>query len=579
MSTIATNVKWGDRNPDIYFDFSYEKKREGSAQYYNISVSCHPVTGSSYFGYPIYLEIFLDGTKKATYTLKNASPNRWESAITYSTGWLMVENKTSGTTALKIRIYTGSGATRESTYGYNLAVDPSASAISCTTANIGSNPIITIGSASSSFTHTIEYWFGTLKGTIATKTTATSITSWTIPESFYTQIPNNKIGEGKLICTTYSGSTPVGESTTCKLLVTTDETVCKPTVSGTVIDINPTTFAVTGDPHILVKFCSTAHCVINVTLNKNAGSVLAKTISNTAIAEADKSLIIPNVETGVFDFYAKDSREYYNTDKVIKTLIPYVKLSNDAEIQRSDPTSGNATLRIKGNYFNGNFGASANTLEVKYRQGNSGEYTIVTPTITNNEYSANVSLTELDYTKSFSYEVVVTDKLNSVTKKLTLQKGIPIFDWGENDFNFNVPVTINNVPIADFVIAQSPMASIVEAQDAVADFIVSKGSTDGWTWRKWNSGIAECWRYYQHTPTATGDQAFSVNYPFSFVTNDYPIVTTTLGMNGTLATSALACDAVGNLPNRETKCNIFLRGITSKAYMIAVHIHVLGRWK
>lgn len=576
MTTIASNVLWGS-GPKVYFDFSYEKKREGSAQYYNISVSCDALTGTHYFGYPIYLEIFLDGTKKATKTLKNASPNQWSSAIAYSTGWLEVSNKTSGTTALKIRVYSGSGSTRDTTYGYSLAVDPSASQISCTTTNIGSKPTITISSASSSFTHTVEYWFGTLKGTIVTKTPATSITSWTIPEEFYTQIPDAKIGEGKLICTTYSGGTPVGDPTECKMLVTTDETICKPTVDGAVIDINPITIDVTGDPHILVKFCSTAFCVINVTLNKNAGSVLSKTISNIAVA--DKSLTIPNVETGTFDFYAKDSRTYFNTDKVVKTLIPYVKLTNDAEIQRTAPTSGNATLWIRGNYFNGNFGASDNTLEVKYRQGDSGEYTIVTPTIADNEYSAIVSLTDLDYTKSFSYEVVVSDKLSSVTKKLTLQKGIPIFDWGENDFNFNVPVTISGVPIADFVMSQGSMAAVIEAQGSMADFVVEQGSSDGWAYRKWNSGIAECWRYYQYLPTATGDQAFSVSYPFSFVSGDYPIVTTTLGMNGTLANSALACDAVGNLPNRETACNLFLRGITSKSYMIAVHIHVLGRWR
>jgi hypothetical protein len=26
-----------------------------------------------------------------------------------------------------------------------------------------------------------------------------------------------------------------------------------------------------------------------------------------------------------------------------------------------------------------------------------------------------------------------------------------------------------------------------------ADYIVSQGITDGWIWRKWNSGVAECW--------------------------------------------------------------------------------------
>ena len=116
MATIATDVKWGS-SPNIYFDFSYEKKREGSTQYYRITVSCDPITGSSYFGYPIYVQIYLDGKSKATHTLKAASPNRWTSAISHTTGWLSV-SKTSGTTALAIRIYSGSGSSRDTTYNY-----------------------------------------------------------------------------------------------------------------------------------------------------------------------------------------------------------------------------------------------------------------------------------------------------------------------------------------------------------------------------------------------------------------------------------------------------------------------------
>ena len=31
------------------------------------------------------------------------------------------------------------------------------------------------------------------------------------------------------------------------------------------------------------------------------------------------------------------------------------------------------------------------------------------------------------------------------------------------------------------------------------DFVVSEGETDGWSWRKWESGIAECWGRFSHT--------------------------------------------------------------------------------
>ena len=335
---------------------------------------------------------------------------------------------------------------------------PRASSISCTTANVESKPTISISRASASFTHTITYHFGTLTGTITTKTTATSITSWAIPASFYGQIPNAKTGRGTLTCTTYSGNTAIGTST-CDLDVTTDETKCKPTVSGTVVDTNTATIALTGDKNILVRYCSTALCTIAATLNKSAGSIMAKTINNVAVS--GNTLTIANVETGVFDFWAKDSREYPGTDKEVKTLVLYEKLTNNAIVQRTDPTSGNATLTLEGNYFSGSFGAASNALTVKYRQG-SGAYVTVTPSISGNKYTATVPLTGLDYTQTFSFEVVVSDKISSVTKKLTLQKGIPVFDWGEDDFAFNVPVKIDGtLTIGGQTITEAQLARLL----------------------------------------------------------------------------------------------------------------------
>lgn len=447
LTTIATDVRWTSNNPPIYFDFSYEKKREGSTQYYSITVDCNPVTGDRFFGYPIYLEIYLDGSCLTGFTLKNASPSRWSSSIIATTGWLSVNNKTSGTTALSIRLYSGLGSDRDATYNYSLAIDPAASTISCTPANIESKPTITISRASSNFTHTVTYKFGSLTGTIATKTTATSITSWTIPADFYAQIPNAKTGEGTLTCTTYSGNTQIGSPTTCKLSVTTDETKCKPTVSGTVVDKNAKTIAVTGSSNVLVKFCSTALCTMNVALNKNAGSIKAKTINNTAID--GNTLEIPNVETGTFDFYAKDSREYFNTDKVTDpevTLIPYIQLTSNVTAQRTDPTSGATTLSISGNYFNGNFGKEDNSLYITYNYG-LGDVE-VEPVIKGNTYSVKVELS-LDYRQAFTIEVMVKDRLNTVVKTVNVGKGIPVFDWGEDDFSFNVPVTINGVNILE----------------------------------------------------------------------------------------------------------------------------------
>lgn len=65
--------------------------------------------------------------------------------------------------------------------------------------------------ASSAFTHTVKYEFGSLSGTIATGV-ATS-TSWTLPLVLANQIPNSVTGTGKIIVDTYNGSTKIGTKT------------------------------------------------------------------------------------------------------------------------------------------------------------------------------------------------------------------------------------------------------------------------------------------------------------------------------------------------------------------------------
>ena len=64
----------------------------------------------------------------------------------------------------------------------------------------------------------------------------------------------------------------------------------------------------------------------------------------------------------------------------------------------------------------------------------------LSPTISNNTYTASADLTGLDYQNQYNISVSVVDKLSSVTKTVTVKKGIPVFDWGESDFAFHVPV-------------------------------------------------------------------------------------------------------------------------------------------
>ena len=94
---------------------------------------------------------------------------------------------------------------------------------------MGSATTISITRASSSFTHTLSYSFGSTSGTIATKTTSTSV-SWTPALTLANQIPNALTGTCTITCETYNGSTKIG-SKTCTLTLTVPSSV-KPTITS-----------------------------------------------------------------------------------------------------------------------------------------------------------------------------------------------------------------------------------------------------------------------------------------------------------------------------------------------------------
>ena len=340
--------------------------------------------------------------------------------------------------------YSGVGwiGTKSGSGSGTLSTIPRTSSVSSTNANIGEKITITINRASSSFTHTLTYVFNSLTGTIATKTSSTSI-SWTLPTSFYAQIPNSKSSWGRVICDTYSGSTKIGSSE-CRFDVYVKESTKRPSISPSVVDTNETTKALTGDNNKLVKYYSTA------TFDATGSAKNSATVKSINVTYNGKTATKSNVNSwnakysnclsGTYTFGVVDSRGYSNSVTVTKTLIDYVKITCSMDI--SNPTAaGDCTLTISGNYFNGSFGATNNSLTVQYKF-NGGDWTNATASLNGNAYNATVNLTGLDYTQSYTFQARAIDKLATVTTDSKTVKSTPIFDWGSTSFHFHVPVYV-----------------------------------------------------------------------------------------------------------------------------------------
>lgn len=234
-----------------------------------------------------------------------------------------------------------------------------------------------------------------------------------------------------------------------------------PTLNPTVIDGNSTTVALTGDSSKLVKYYSDAQVAFGATAVKSATIQSRKVTCGSKSLTADGTM--QDVESGTFAFSVTDSRGNTTTKTVTQTLINYVKLTCDMGSGVPDAT-GKFVFRVSGNFFNASFGAVVNTLTVQYRYRVDGgvysEYKAMTVSKSGNTYTATVTLTGLDYTKPHQFQAQAVDKLSTVATEEKTVRSIPVFDWSETDFNFNVPVSIRG-------------------GDATAERILYSGRTNG----------------------------------------------------------------------------------------------------
>ena len=336
---------------------------------------------------------------------------------------------------------------------------------------------------------------------------------------------------------------------------------CNPTLNPTVKDINPMTLALTGDENTFVRYESTAEYAINAMASKQATIVSqsvrcgSKTVSNLPYG------VIDDTESGTFIFNVVDSRGLQAQSSVFKNLVEYVKPTcyQKLKVDISGETGANIKLTVSGQYFDGFFGNTYNMLFIYVRHtqndGTMGDWVELTgnliPTLKDNTYELETTLTGFNYTQPYDFQCRVSDLMNTVESSTETIKMLPVFDWSETDFNFNVPVNINAEDLSmnnETIIRHNEAAKntvlsatggrvyirpngtddtygetilypngdvdfsgavnfggaisfdypITISGNELADYVIdtgseAMGSNGTWYWRKWASGKAEAW--------------------------------------------------------------------------------------
>jgi hypothetical protein len=272
---------------------------------------------------------------------------------------------------------------------------------------------------------------------------------------------SNTLSVGFYLKTTIGGTAITPFSSIVKTLTLENHT---PIVEPSVVDINETTLALTGDKFKLIRYHSSAYAVINAMARKYA-TITDRRITNGQTSVSGSTATFDNVGSNSFIFYAKDSRNNAVTKTIDVSLswINYVHVT--CNTKPSNPTAdGDMILNISGNYWNGNFGAVNNELTLQMRlapsESNFGdtidpapningipytqsEWITLTPIFNGNAYNIDVPITGLDYQTNYKFEVKSSDKLEETPVKTFSVQTKTIFDWSDEDFQFNVPVNVD----------------------------------------------------------------------------------------------------------------------------------------
>lgn len=222
-----------------------------------------------------------------------------------------------------------------------------------------------------------------------------------------------------------------------------------PTLNPTAIDTGSVSAALTGDGNIIIK----GYNVVQVA--SNAAALKGATIVSQKISCGSKSInsgsgALYYVDSNVFTFTATDSRGNTTTKTLTKQFVNYIKPTCVLTLGTVNAT-GEVNFTVDGSVFSGNIGKTTNGIIVDYRyktdSGSYGDWVTATHSASNNKYTAAVKVTGLDYQSIYTFQARIRDSIYSGTgEPATLSNEVrvkiqPVFDWGKDDFKFNVPVS------------------------------------------------------------------------------------------------------------------------------------------
>ena len=399
-------------------------------------------------GYPQTLTVSVNGSNIGTQTgiTYNLASGATMNLNTYTSGNIAhnADGSKSVNVTVSITDNMGDNGKISQTLTLTKIARASTPTLSASSVAIGSAVTINTNRASSSFTHTATFKFGSITKTITTKNTNDKFT-YTPTDDLATQIPNSSSGSGTITLTTYSGSTAIG-SKTIGLTVTVpsnstfNPTISAPTVSEGVADVTNKVGAVyvQGKSKFVVKATPTTRggATVKSVVFTVKGSTHTGSGSGSGTQYSATTATLSATGSHAISVTVTDSRNRTATASIgtAPNVLAYAppKITSFTASRRAGATTTvdigrTVTYSIVG----------SNTVNVKIDRQEVGSSTVtnvqnVNLTTGSSNNTAPPASTGNSDASSYRFTLTVSDKFSSASSSITISTAGATMSWGKD---------------------------------------------------------------------------------------------------------------------------------------------------